>query len=95
MDNTAAKLDRIITKARREPKAKFTYLKYLLNEEYLFSCYQELKHNKAAGVDGRTVESYAKEEITALIAKQTPANTQGLDTKGKWKEKSSWNTNCY
>lgn len=67
MDNTATKLDRIITKARREPKTKFTYLKYLLNEEYLFSCYQELKPNKAAGVDGRTVESYTKDEIIGLI----------------------------
>jgi group II intron reverse transcriptase/maturase len=68
MDNTATKLDRITTKAKREPKVRFTYVKYLLNEEYLFSCYGELKTKKAAGVDGRTVESYTEEEIRKQIA---------------------------
>lgn len=67
MENTATKLNRITTKAKNEPKAYFTYLKYLLNEEYLFNCYQELKTGKAAGVDGRTVESYTQDEIQQKI----------------------------
>lgn len=67
MDKTATKLNRITTKAKREPKTRFTYVKYLLNEEYLFHCYQELKTGKAAGVDGKTVESYTEEEIRRVI----------------------------
>lgn len=54
-------------KAKREPKTRFTYVKYLLNEEYLYACYQELAKGKAAGVDGRTVESYTEEEIKQEI----------------------------
>jgi group II intron reverse transcriptase/maturase len=67
MDKTVTKLDRITTKAKREPKTRFTYVKYLLNEEYLFHCFQELEKKKAAGVDGRTVESYTEEEIRRVI----------------------------
>lgn len=67
MDKTATKLDRITTKAKREPKTRFTYVKHLLNEEYLFHCFQELEKRKAAGVDGRTVESYTEEEMRSVI----------------------------
>lgn len=67
MDNTATKLDRITMKAKREPKARFTYLKYLLNEEYLLMCFEKLEKGKAAGVDGRTVESYSGDEIRLKI----------------------------
>ena len=63
MDNTATKINRINTIAKREPKARFTSLKYLLNEEYLFSCFQGLERKKAPGIDGRTAESYSAEEI--------------------------------
>ena len=63
MDNTATKLDRITTKAKREPKTRFTYLKYLLDEEYLFRCFKGLEKGKATGVDGRTVESYSDDEV--------------------------------
>lgn len=51
------KLERIARIARENPKAKFTSLAYLLNEGFLLGCYRELK-NKAAGVDGETLESY-------------------------------------
>ena len=67
MDTTATKLDRITTKAKREPKFRFTYVKYLLNEEYLFQCFKELKKKKAAGVDGETVEDYTEEDIRHVI----------------------------
>ena len=67
MDNTATKLDRIITKAKQEPKTRFTFLKYLLDEEYLVQCFKSLEKGKAAGVDKRTVESYSDEEIKQEI----------------------------
>ncbi len=54
-------------KAQREPKERFTYLKYLLNEDYLFACFQELKKGKAAGVDGRIAESYSEEEMRTVL----------------------------
>lgn len=71
MENAATKLDRITMKAKQEPKTRFTYVKYLLNEEYLYNCYRELEKGKAAGdsalSDGRTVESYTEEEIRRKI----------------------------
>jgi len=67
MDNTAAKLIRITKKAQEEQKYRFTFLKYLLNEAYLQACYKELKTGKAAGIDGRTVESYSTEEMMQAI----------------------------
>lgn len=65
--STAYKLTLITRKAKAEPKLKFTSLIHLLNQEYLQSCYQLLKRQKAAGVDGRTKESYTQKEIEAAI----------------------------
>lgn len=65
--NTATKLIQITKKAKEEPKYRFTYLKYLLNAEYLEECFHLLKTGKAAGVDGRTLESYSEEEMRAVI----------------------------
>jgi len=67
MGKTATKLILIAKKAREEPSLKFTTLIHHLNEEYLWECYQELKRGKAAGIDGRTVESYSEEEIKEAI----------------------------
>ena len=67
MDNTAAKLIRITKKAQEEPKYRFTFLKYLLNDAYLKECYHDLKRGKAAGVDGRTLESYTEAEMEQAI----------------------------
>lgn len=67
--NTATKLIQITRKAKAEPKFKFTFLKYLLNEAYLRDCFHELKTGKAAGVDGRTLESYSEFEMGEAIAK--------------------------
>ncbi len=69
MENTVTKINRINAKALREPKARFSYVKYLLNEEYLFHCFEELERKKAAGVDGRTTESYTELEIKQEIHK--------------------------
>lgn len=65
--NTAIKLTLITKKAKEEPKLKFISLMHLLNKEYLKSCFKELKHGKAAGIDGRRVESYTDEEIQLAI----------------------------
>jgi hypothetical protein len=46
---------------------KLTSLIHLLNAEYLTQCYKELKRGKAAGVDGRTKESYRTKEIQDAI----------------------------
>lgn len=51
---------------------------HLLNERYLKECYHLLKRGKAAGIDGRTVESYTEEEMYQAIEKTERA------IKGKW-----------
>lgn len=68
-NNTATKLIQITKKAQEEPKYRFTFLKYLLNEAYFIECYHLLKTGKAAGVDGRTMESYSEEEMGKAIRK--------------------------
>ncbi|MFC1496054.1 reverse transcriptase domain-containing protein [Candidatus Margulisiibacteriota bacterium] len=63
------KLERIAGIAKENPKTKFTTLAYLLNEGFLLRCYRELK-NKAAGVDGETLESYGEgveEKLKQLV----------------------------
>jgi len=67
MENTPTKLNQTNSIAQREPKTKFSSVKYLLNEEYLLQCFKELERKKAAGVDGRTTESYTESEITQAI----------------------------
>lgn len=54
------KLDCLSKIAKDRPETKFTTLAYLLNEGFLLRCYRELK-DKAAGVDGETLESYGKD----------------------------------
>ena len=54
------KLNQIATKARQDKKLKFTSLIHHVNEANLAECYQELKLNKACGIDGKTVEEYGK-----------------------------------
>ncbi len=65
------KLTRIAEISRENPKAKFMSLAYLLNEGFLLRCYGELK-DKAAGVDGETLESYGVgiEEKLALLVER-------------------------
>lgn len=66
--NTATKLTLIAKKAKEEPKLGFISLMHLLNPAYLKECLKELKRGKAAGVDGRRLESYSEEEINSAIA---------------------------
>jgi group II intron reverse transcriptase/maturase len=55
-----AKLAQIAKKAQQDNKLKFTSLIHHVNEANLVECYQELKRNKACGIDGQTVEVYGK-----------------------------------
>lgn len=55
-----AKLTQIARKAQQDKKLKFTSLIHHVNEANLVECYQELKRNKASGIDGETVEGYGK-----------------------------------
>lgn len=65
--NTIEKLTLIAEKARSEPELKFTSLMHLLNVPYLLDCYRLLKKRKAAGVDGRTLESYTEKEMKSKL----------------------------
>ena len=60
-ESVAMKLLRIEEKARREKKLRFTSLFHLMTEEYLMECFNELRKNAAAGVDGQTKEMYAQD----------------------------------
>jgi len=64
---TATKLTLIAKKAREDKELKFTSLIHHLNEEYLLSCFKDLKRGKAPGIDQRTKESYTDQEIKAVI----------------------------
>lgn len=65
--NTKEKLVLIAKKAKEDSSLRFTSLAHLLNAPYLMECYTLLKKGKAAGVDGRTVESYSSWEINKSI----------------------------
>lgn len=65
--NTEGKLVLIARKAKENPREKFTSLVHLLDAEYLRSCHKMLKKGKAAGVDGRKLESYTEEEMNQKL----------------------------
>lgn len=64
---TADKLVLIAGKAGADRKLKFISLIHLLTKEYLYECYKELKRGKAAGIDGKTRESYTDEQMQEAI----------------------------
>lgn len=65
--NTATKLILITRIAEERKTERFTSLMHLLNAEYLFECFKELKKGKAAGIDGKTIESYADTEMKQIL----------------------------
>ena len=65
--NTGDKLILIAKSAREKPKLRYISLMHLMNEKYLKDCYHLLKRGKAAGVDGRTLESYTESEMNQAI----------------------------
>lgn len=62
-NTTAFKLTLIAKKAKEQKTLKFISLMHLLNPRYFLECFKLLKNNKAAGIDQRTMESYAPKEI--------------------------------
>ncbi len=54
------KINQIARRAKQDKQLKFTSLVHHVNEANLAECYQELKRNKACGIDGETVESYGE-----------------------------------
>lgn len=66
MGYTETKLALIAEKAK-DKKLKFISLMHHINADYLKRSYKQLKRRKAAGVDGRTLESYTDEEIGQAI----------------------------
>jgi RNA-directed DNA polymerase len=64
------KLNQIARRAKQDKQLKFTSLIHHVNEANLAECYQELKRNKACGIDGETVEAYGKnlnERLSQLV----------------------------
>ena len=64
------KLNQIAIRAKQDKRLKFTSLIHHVNEANLAECYQELKRNKACGIDGETVEAYGKnlkERLSQLV----------------------------
>jgi len=55
------KLNQIAKKAMQDKRFKFTSLIHHVNVDNLTLCYQELKRNKACGIDNVTVEEYGKD----------------------------------
>jgi RNA-directed DNA polymerase len=58
-ESVKTKLLRIVEKARKEPKFKFTSLYHLMNEELLRECFKRLRKDAAVGIDEVTKEMYA------------------------------------
>lgn len=61
------KLNHIARRAKQDRGLKFTSLIHHVNEVNLAKCYQELKANKACGIDGETVETYGKNLQERLV----------------------------
>ena len=78
--NTEDKLILIAKHAKEKPGMQFTSLIHLMNARYLKNCYHLLKTGKAAGIDGRTLESYTKEQMYQAIE-----DTVRLIKKGRYK----------
>ena len=69
-ESVTTKLLRIAERARREPKAQFTSLFHLMNEELLRDCFRRLSASSAAGIDRVTKAEYAanlEANLTALV----------------------------
>lgn len=61
------KLNQIARRAKQDKQLKFTSLIHHVNAANLAECYQELKRNKACGIDGQTVEAYGKNLEERLV----------------------------
>ena len=94
------KLELITRRARENPKMRFTSLAHHLGEGFLLECFQELKKDKAPGVDGVTVGKYEErleENLRELVVrlkgkKYRPQPVRRVHTEGWEGSKTSWDT---
>lgn len=56
----STKLDKIAVKAKQDPNARFTSLIHLIDQDFLKDAWREMNRRGSPGVDGRTMEDYAK-----------------------------------
>lgn len=71
------KLDLITRRAREDKACKFNNLMHLVNAEGLRECFVMLKKDKAAGVDGKSVEEYGaklEEQLEDLVMRLKQMN---------------------
>ncbi len=65
-ESVATKLKRIAEKARKDPACQFTSLFHLMNKEFLWECFWQLKSCKASGIDQVTKDTYAENLMANL-----------------------------
>ena len=65
-ESVATKLKRIAEKARKDPACQFTSLFHLMNKEFLWECFWQLKSCKASGIDQVTKDTYAENLMVNL-----------------------------
>ena len=66
------KLASLTLRAKENPKARFSSLAHMLDEDFLKGCYRELKRDKASGIDRVSVEEYGsaiEENIRDLVVR--------------------------
>ncbi len=75
-ERMSTKLTLLTQRAQKERHCKFTVLMHMLTEEYLTSCFRELKRDKAAGIDEVSVKEYEikLEENIKDVVKRLKAN---------------------
>jgi len=69
-EDTATKLLQISNVSKDKPDYRFVSLASMINEDYLKTCYHELKKNKASGIDGVSVEEYGvglEDKLRSLV----------------------------
>lgn len=86
------KLSLITKKAKEDRGLKFNNLIHLVNEDNLKECFQELKKNKAAGVDEVSLEEYGAElelNVRGLVARMKQWKYRPQPVKRVYIEKSN------
>jgi RNA-directed DNA polymerase len=69
--NSIEKLPLIAKKSASDRRTKFTSLAHLVDSDLLVNCFNELKRDKAVGIDNMTVDAYGlhlKENVENLVA---------------------------
>ncbi len=81
----STKLNRLSEIARQDPKAKFTSLAHLLDEECLKKSYRELNRHAATGIDRVSYETYGQnldENIAGLVKRLKAKRYKAQDIRG-------------